>query len=105
VWDDTNANGIQESGEAGFQGSVTVNLYNATGQLVATTQTDANGAYSFPGVLPGDYEVEFIIPEPYQFTSDIDRNTGKVSLTVALGGDAQINVGVAEPESAIFSLK
>ena len=48
VWADTDANGIQDPGEAPIAG-VTLNLYNGAGTLVGTTVTDANGEYNFLG--------------------------------------------------------
>ena len=59
VWNDLNHNGIQESGEPGIAG-VTVSL--STG---ATTVTDANGAYSFPNLAPGNYTVTVATPATF----------------------------------------
>ena len=47
VWNDTNANGIQDAGEAGIAG-VTVHLYAADGTTpLQTTTTDSTGDYFF----------------------------------------------------------
>ena len=46
VWNDLNGNGIQDPGEPGIAG-VTVDLYNAAGQLLATAVTNAAGQYVF----------------------------------------------------------
>ncbi|HSR44512.1 MAG TPA: SdrD B-like domain-containing protein, partial [Acidimicrobiia bacterium] len=63
VWEDRNANGVQDPGEPGVAG-VTVRLYNAvTDALVATQVTDANGNYLFENLQPGDYYLVFILPE------------------------------------------
>src|SRR6185503_11310302 len=51
------ADGIQDAGELGISG-VVVNLLNATGQVIATTTTGANGFYLFNGVAAGSYTVE-----------------------------------------------
>ena len=64
AWNDTDADGVQDVGETGKAG-VTVELYACVGDLpagaaLATTLTDANGNYSFTGLLPGDYIVKFI---------------------------------------------
>src|SRR4029077_19790010 len=52
VWWDQNHDGLQSTGEPGFAG-VTVHLYNASGALVGTTTTDANGLYRFDRLQPG----------------------------------------------------
>ncbi|MBD2607546.1 carboxypeptidase regulatory-like domain-containing protein [Scytonema hofmannii FACHB-248] len=64
VYNDTNGNGIQDTGEPGI-GSVPVNLVGAgpDGQfgtpddISRTTTTDINGRYSFPGLPAGSYRV------------------------------------------------
>ncbi|NEP15940.1 MAG: DUF11 domain-containing protein, partial [Leptolyngbya sp. SIO4C1] len=58
VFQDTNSNGIQEQGEPGVPG-VTVRLLSADGAELATATTDATGLYSFGGLQPGTYVVEF----------------------------------------------
>jgi serine-aspartate repeat-containing protein C/D/E len=62
VWLDTNANGVQDAGEAGIAG-VTVQLKNADGSVAQTATTDANGNYSFT-VSAGTYSVAVANPEP-----------------------------------------
>jgi len=51
IWEDSNANGQQDAGEAGIAG-VTVQLKDAGGNVIATTTTDGNGLYGFD-VVPG----------------------------------------------------
>lgn len=60
VFNDTNANGVQDQGEPGI-GGVTINLRDSSGNIVPTT-TNNNGNYSFPNLTPGDYTVS--IPNP-----------------------------------------
>ena len=60
VWNDVNANGIQDSGEVGIS-NVKVNLYNngtCTGTAQATTNTNASGLYAFNNLTPGTYCVQ-----------------------------------------------
>ena len=58
VWDDLNANGLQDAGEPGIAG-VEVRLYRAGGSApVQVTVTDGNGYYRFTGLCGGDYVVE-----------------------------------------------
>jgi hypothetical protein len=75
VWEDTNANGQQDAGEAGIAGA-TVRLYTcvngAPGALVAQTTTNASGNYAFAGLMPGQYIVAFETPSGYTLgTADV----------------------------------
>jgi hypothetical protein len=58
VWQDLNLNGIQDLGEPGIDG-VTVQLTDAAdpGSVLATAVTANNGAYLFPGLAAGTYQV------------------------------------------------
>jgi uncharacterized repeat protein (TIGR01451 family)/LPXTG-motif cell wall-anchored protein len=76
VWNDQNANGIQNSGEKGIEG-VTVTLLDKDGNParygngleVFPTNTDVNGNYKFENLEPGEYKVKFINPNgDYKFT-------------------------------------
>lgn len=58
VWNDANANGIQNPGEGGIP-NVKVELYRDDNLLYATTTTSATGQYSFVNVLPGNYYLKF----------------------------------------------
>ncbi len=84
VWEDSNANGVQDNGETGL-GNVTVKLYDCTTNLqIATTTTDANGNYSFSGLMPGVYHVEFVAPNGYVYSAqDVTAE--------ALGTDSDAN--------------
>ncbi|MGL5066513.1 MAG: SdrD B-like domain-containing protein, partial [Sarcina sp.] len=66
VWNDLNANGIQDAGEPSIPG-VTVQLLDSNANVIATTTTDANGLYNFD-VDAGCYSVKFIKPTGYSFT-------------------------------------
>ena len=67
LWYDKNLNGIQDAGEPGVI-DIGVSLYNESGTLLATTQTDSNGNYKFCGLKPGKYKVKFDQPHTYLFT-------------------------------------
>ncbi len=58
IWNDVNANGVLNGSETGRYAGVTVVLYDADGNVVATTTTDASGAYSFTGLPDGSYTVD-----------------------------------------------
>ncbi|MEM9366149.1 MAG: SdrD B-like domain-containing protein [Planctomycetota bacterium] len=55
---------IQDSGEVGL-GGVTIELFDDGGNLVATTQTLADGTYSFQNLRPGVYTVRESQPAGY----------------------------------------
>ncbi len=57
VWEDINNDGRQNNGEPSLS-NVSVMLYNAAGTtVISTTQTDANGYYTFAGMLADNYIV------------------------------------------------
>ncbi len=97
VWNDTNKNGIQESGELGIA-NVTVKLFTCNDILVATTTTDNVGKYIFENVAVGNYYVQFTLPNNYTFspkdagnndTKDSDANltTGKTDCFTLTAGN------------------
>jgi serine-aspartate repeat-containing protein C/D/E len=78
VWEDLNANGIQDPGEPGIEG-VTVNLVGPGPDCVCNTEddvvvdtevTDEDGYYLFPVVTPYNewYRVQFVAPTDFEFT-------------------------------------
>ena len=84
VWEDLDADGIQDSGEPGI-GGVTVRLFSASGSVIGSTVTEDNGRYEFRDLSYGDYHVEVDIPAGYEASprnqgsddtrdSDIDSN-------------------------------
>ena len=71
IYEDDDADGAQAPGESGL-GSVTIELVDGGGAVVATTTTDINGDYSFPTVAPGAYTVrvdETTVPAGFASTS------------------------------------
>ncbi|MEF8770661.1 SdrD B-like domain-containing protein [Candidatus Accumulibacter contiguus] len=101
VWEDLNANGVQDTGEKGISG-VTVKLLNSSDGTVATTTTDANGNYLFSNLTPGDYKVQVVAPTGYYVSpkdqsgndatdSDIDPATGKTVLTTLINGENDLS--------------
>jgi hypothetical protein len=103
VWEDLNANGLQDLGEPGMPGA-TVNLYADGGALLQTTTTDADGLYLFDNLAAGDYQIEFIRPAGALFSpqdiddgqsladardSDADQETGLTATITLAAGEVQ----------------
>ena len=90
VFEDLDADGIQDANEAGIAGA-TVNLLQA-GQVIATATTDADGKYHFNDLQPGDYQVEFVTPDGLDMASpanvggnDAIDSDGPLTAVVTLG--------------------
>ncbi len=81
VYQDTNANGVLDSGEPGIAGvTLTLSGTNNLGQSVsATATTAANGTYSFvSSVAPGTYQIAETTPSGY---APVAANLGTVNGT------------------------
>jgi fimbrial isopeptide formation D2 family protein/uncharacterized repeat protein (TIGR01451 family) len=59
VWEDMNADGLQNDGATGIVGA-TVQLLNGSNAVIATTTTGADGFYQFTGLIPGSYSVQVL---------------------------------------------
>jgi hypothetical protein len=68
VFNDANGDGRREPVEHGLAG-VTVQLLDGDGNLVATTQTDAQGHYRFAQLDLGSYQVVIVTPAGGQQTT------------------------------------
>lgn len=110
VWDDTDQDGLQESGESGHAG-VTVNLLDSYGNWLYAATTGQDGSYLISGLAAGYYRLEFVAPSGTQFTlqdqgsddtvdSDADPDTGRTGfLDLTLGQDlTDVDAGLC-PES------
>ena len=94
VFFDINGNGVQDSGEPGFEG-VVVTLSNGS-----TVSTDANGGYLFDQLLPGDYNVSVDAIDGYNATTStsVDVTISVTDVTVDFGFEldfSAINGGTA----------
>ena len=112
VWEDRNANGIQDANEQGI-GGVTVYLLNGSGTPTGrSTTTDSSGFYTFSNLTPGDYCVSFELPQGFAFTkadqgtndnidSDADATTGRTAKTTidATETDGSWDAGLFRPAS------
>ncbi|OQY29945.1 MAG: hypothetical protein B6244_01415 [Candidatus Cloacimonetes bacterium 4572_55] len=88
VWQDSDADGIQDSEETGLSG-VSILLYDETDDLIGTALSDQTGSYQFNTLTPGIYSLKFLAPDNYNITlqdqgnddavdSDVDPTTGKI---------------------------
>jgi hypothetical protein len=120
VWEDENANGIQDATESGFN-NVKVYLFRADHTLVDTMRTMSNpnqpakqGFYLFDNLEPGSYYVKFDLPAGYFMSSankgaddakdsDVDGtngpNTTKVYALAASQRDLTVDAGIYKEAS------
>ncbi len=112
VWNDVNANGIQDTGETGING-VTVTLYGSDGTTVIGTPTTTapDGSYHFTNLAPGTYYVGFTAPSGYMFSpqyatgsttsndSNANPTTGMTDAITLTAGetDDTIDAGMYKP--------
>lgn len=93
VWEDTNRDGIQDSGEPPVE-AVKVDLLQ-DGVVVATTVTDADGLYLFDGLPAGDYQVQFHAPDEFTgFTLADQTVAAAASDPDAVDSDADVATGL-----------
>ncbi len=64
VFHDVNNDGVQDSGEEGIA-NVLIQLFDADGNLVQETRTDAQGDYCFEDLAPGEYKIRETQPTAY----------------------------------------
>jgi hypothetical protein len=114
VWLDDDGDGLLDNGEFGLQ-AVTVNLDNASGQVLQTMNTVLGGNYSFNvATSPGSqFEIQVVIPSGYSATvedasgggtnSNIDTNGYSPVFALAPGGAAIQNAGLKPPQPIIVN--
>ena len=100
VFNDANANGKRDAGEGGVPNTDVFLDLNANGNFDAgdrLTQTDANGAYTFAGLLPGNYRVKELVTPPHAVISPTN-DLHLVTLTSGQNLTGQDFADVADPE-------
>ena len=109
VWNDLNSDGVQDPGEPGFVG-VTVNLYDDSGNPLASTVTGADGIYSFDHLAEGTYTIQVdttTLPAGSVETYDLDGlDTPDAATVPAPAGtvETDIDFGYLAPVTATASL-
>jgi len=112
VWLDSNENGLQDSGESGMN-DVTVELYNGTSILLATTTTATfnglPGHYEFNNLSPGNYQVRFVLPAGYKFTqqgagSSVEPSTGRTAVVALAQGEENVVIDAGLIQLALPSV-
>jgi len=81
VWEDLNANGIQDAGEPGVDG-VTIQLLDSNGSVINTDTSANGGIYGFTdlppleddGATPISYGVSCLLPDGYAYTPSFDQS-------------------------------
>jgi uncharacterized repeat protein (TIGR01451 family) len=109
VWEDLDADGIQDAGEPGFS-NVVVRLLNADLNAVTSTVTDVNGYYFFDGLAPNNWTIEVDPPLGYINTlfkvattndtadSDVCRACGNVWVALPSGStNLNLDAGFTRP--------
>ena len=95
VFQDGNRNGVQDSGELGWEGHQ-LYLFNASGAYVANSSSDGTGRYVFAGLADGDYTVAYASPSWWGIRDTwVPTTTGSVrpSVAVHLSGSATVPFG------------
>ena len=113
VWEDTNGNGIFESGEPGISGvMVSLNGTDVFGNIVAEiTETNSNGLYRFQALTPGTYAVSLAQTADYMASpfqqgndntedSDIDNQLVTMPFQLLAGqNNLSIDAGLFRPST------
>lgn len=124
VWHDDDMDGIQDAYEPVIEG-VPVRLLDSSGDNLYYVNgdpmliwTDANGYYEFTGVPPGDYIVEFDLPDGTVFSpkdrgsddakdSDPNLGTGRTDVVTLHGGEriSTVDAGIyrTSPTAVVVS--
>ncbi|MEZ4909661.1 MAG: SdrD B-like domain-containing protein [Saprospiraceae bacterium] len=86
VWNDTNANGIQEASEPIVSGVLVQAVVAATGEVMSESVTDIDGTYKLENIEKADVYIRFAPPAGYGATvarvtddtrdSDVDHSYG-----------------------------
>lgn len=96
VFIDANQDGVIDPNEDGGIGGVTIHLFDAIGNEVATTTTNDDGSYSFTGLAAGTYSISEDQPNGF-----VDGNDYLGSLGGSLGNDQFSAIQVLAGQSGV----
>ena len=117
IWDDKNANGVQDAGEPGITGAKVAlsdcggNFVNdRDGNPVLPILTGSSGFYQFVNLAPGNYKITVTLPSGYVFSqpfqggdaakdSNVNPATGVSDCRTVLAGqyDDTVDAGASKP--------
>ena len=108
AWFDANYNGEWDSDETGLTGAE-ITLYSVESGFTRATRPDEKGNYDFQALSPGDYLVQFTLPEGMIFTypgqSKLSSTADKGSMNVYVQVDVTTDLGaVGAMPAAGFTL-
>ncbi|WP_337867469.1 SdrD B-like domain-containing protein, partial [Meiothermus sp.] len=96
LYNDQNNNGSFDSlTEPRLPANIEVQLLDSSNNVIATTQTDANGEYAFPSVAPGSYTVRAVATDPQVPTNLAPSapSSGAAPVTVTAGAPTTQDFG------------
>jgi len=111
VWHDRDSDGSFDNNEPGVSG-VEVTLHDGEGNYLSATTTNNQGIYSFDGLNPGDYYLQFNAPDNFTYTekgvgapsidSDVneDGSSDLITLT-STSGTRKVSAGLIRPSNEI----
>ena len=112
VFFDRNNNGIQDPGDEGIEG-VVIQLFDAEGNLVRETVTDANGDYCFEDLPPGEYKIRELQPDGFEDGIDTvgtvdgvtngEHENDEFCVVILNGGDQGVEYNFGEIQLAEIS--
>ncbi len=93
VWEDLNADGVRDAGEPLIPGG-TVQLLDASGAVIGTAQTAADGSYLFDQLHSGEYRTvvdpaslgfaaNMVVVNTYDLDGDLNSDSGPIVLAKA----------------------
>ena len=115
VWNDANANGVRQSGEALLSGVAVA--VSGPGGFSTNLVTDASGAWSVSGLWRGEYAVAVSLPRGCSFfsprgqgadralDSDVSAGSGtgagRAAVTLAAGASAAVDAGASSAQPGL----